>query len=207
MRGGGIALGVALVLAACAGDDAGDGDPSAVSPEPTAAEIADAPTATPAPTASPAPTAAPTEPPTPTPTVEESPDDTEAAVIAAWERYLELSLQARGELPPPEALRFDTYLMGDALQGLQETLDAQAAEGEYVRGTTVSISPSATLETAASALVRDCVEVDLERVDSVSGAIVTQQRAIRSTVARLRLVEGRWLMAEVESGEGAECDA
>ncbi len=89
MRIGAAVLSVALVAAGCGGDD--DDDAAAPTPEPTA-EIADAPT----PTASPEPTAAPTEPPAPTPTpaAEPEPDiesDVESEVIAAWERYWELS--------------------------------------------------------------------------------------------------------------------
>ncbi len=120
-------------MAGCSGSD-GNGD-AAASAEGTAIDGSEptattAPTPTSEPTVAPTPTAEPTV--TPTATPEPSP---EAEVIEAWERYLRLSIEARGKDPSPEALDFDSYVIG----GAQEALDPghrrrAGCMGRYVDG-------------------------------------------------------------------------
>ena len=188
------ALGVTIVL--LAGACGGDADEAAPAPEPTV-EIAAAPTATSVPvaesTATPAPTATPDPTAAPEMTVEEQ-------VIAAWERYLDLSIQARGKDPTSEALAIASYATDGARTVLEELLLQQLDEGRYIGGSVTSLAPTVRLGDDGDARVDDCIFVDLRTFDSDDN--VTLETSDRRTLeARLTMVDEGWRVAALETGE------
>lgn len=196
LLGGATGVVIALLAGACGGSS-----DEAVPDPPATVEIADAPTPTvePAqPTATPPPTPPPTVTVEPTPTSEPTIED---QVIAAWERYLDLSIQARGG----RAVDYSTFIAGDARSGLEAVVSMEAEAGEQVRGTARSLAPSLSFEDAQAVVVTDCVEVDLERVLVDTGEAISTQEAVRSTTARLELIDGEWLVTGVDSGEAVGC--
>lgn len=195
-------MAIALLVGACGGSS----DEAAPTPEPTA-EIADAPTATPVPAEEPTATTSPTATVAPEPTA--APDLTvEKEVIAAWERYLDLSIQARGKEPTGDAANLATFLSGDARVRLREVIDQQLADGQYIAGSAQSLSPFITVESGSTVLVEDCVAVDLSRVERATDSVLGTQVDVRTAVARFELVDGVWLLTAVDTGEGGdECDA
>ena len=203
LLGGAIGITTLLLLAACGGSS----DEAAPTPEPTVA-IAEAPTATAAPaepTATPEPTAAPTATPEPIAAPELT---VEEQVIAAWERYLDLSIQARGKEPTGEAADLGTFIADEARARLQAVIDEQVTNDQYVIGTATSLNPALTIEGEASVVVADCVSVDLARVRFSTDETLTTQVDVRFSRARFELLEGEWLVTGIESGDGAaECDA
>ena len=187
-------MAIALLVGACGGSS----DEAAPTPEPTV-EIAAAPTATSAPATEPTATPAPTA--TPEPTA--APDMTvEEEVIAAWERYWDLAVQARGEDPPPEALAFSTYTGGDQLTGLEELIARQREEGYFLTGRVTVGDTRVEMRSTTSAVVDDCVEVDFKRFAVDDGSELSSQSEMRVVRARLEFVDELWRVFAVETGDG-----
>lgn len=190
-----LAVGVLLFSACSSGDDTAADEPT---PEPTAV-IEDAPTATPAPEPTATPQPEPTATPEPQPT-EPAEESVEEQVIAAWERYLDLSIQARGKEPSEEAMAHEMFVGGAALERLEEVLRQQAADAEYVRGAAVSKAPEFDFENDASVLVSDCINVSLERVDAETDVVKSSQVDDRGSRARMELIGGAWVVTGIETG-------
>lgn len=184
----------ALMVGACS-----SGDEPGAQPAPATA-IADALTAT----AAPAPTAGPTAPaiPSPQPTVEATPEppSEEDAVIAAWERYLDLGFAVRDKDPSPEALDFDSYVAGSAKERLEQLLLEQQAEGHYVVGGVESSSPSVDLRLSGGALVEDCVSVELDRFTVQSDEAIDEQRETRLARGRIERTEAGLVLTSFDAG-------
>lgn len=195
LLGGAIGTTMPLLLAACGGSS----DEAAPTPEPTVA-IAEAPTATtvPAdPTATPEPTADPTA--TPEPTAE--PELTvEEQVIAAWERYWDLAVQARGESPSPEALAFDAYAAEEQVATLRELVANQRDEGYFLAGRVTVGEADLEFRGSESVIVNDCVGVMFQRISLDDGVELSSQDETRSVRARLELDDGGWRVHAVETG-------
>lgn len=199
-----VALG--LVGAACGG--AGE---EVAPPTPTGsiADATEAPTPTPMPTLTnvPVPTeAAPTPTPTTaapaaTPTPDLSRD--EDAVIAAWERYLDLSTQASGKNPSPEALDVSSYMTGEGAVEFASIIATDRESGTYVSGDAVSIRPIVEFR-GAGAHISDCVRTDLELRALRDDTVLTVQDEGRVGEARAELVDAEWRIAAFETGASCE---
>ena len=201
LLGGAIGITALLLLAACGGSS----DVAAPTPEPTVA-IAEAPTATAAP-AEPTATPEPTAPPTATPEPTAAPELTvEEQVIAAWERYLDLSIQARGKEPTGDAANLGTFITGPARLRLEQVLADQLDERRYLRGALTSGSPLIEFDSDAELSITDCLDVTLESVDLQSDEVLGTQDDQRTSTARMVLVQGGWLVSEVETGDVPGCD-
>ena len=163
-----------MILAGCgASADDGDADASAEGsliegPDPT---ITPPPTPTIRPTVAPTPIAEPATAPTATP--EPGP---EVEVIEAWERYLRLSIEARGKDPSPEALDFDSYVGGLAKDALVQVIADDMAAGDYVVGSITSISPSSSERADGAIIIEDCAEVDAERRSLMDDRLVESEK-------------------------------
>ncbi len=188
----------ALLLTGCGG---GSDALPAPTPTPTEAIATAGPTPTsPAspPTAASTPSPSVTASPTPTPEPTPTPDprvEQDAAVIAAWERYLELSFAARGKDPSEEALDFDSYVTGGAKDGLLGAIERDVANDRYLTGTVRSTDPTLSYNDAGDARISDCIDVDLAssaRSDDSPG-----ETEVRLVAAEARLVprEGGWVVA------------
>lgn len=186
-----------MAMALLAGACVGSSDEAAPTPEPTVA-IAGAPTATPEPaaTATPEPTAAPS--PTPEPTEVEL--SVEEQVIAAWERYLDLSIQARGKEPSREALAIEGYAAEGAQRVLEDLLVQQKAEGRYIGGAVTSLAPTVRVEDGGDAQLDDCIFVDLLTFDD-DDRVTLETSDRRTVVARLIPVDRDWRVVALESGD------
>lgn len=191
MRKGGTVVAVALVFfaGACADSEA---EPAAA---PTVVSTA-VPT-TQEPPSNPPPTAAPTEPPA-TATPEAS--DEETAVIAAWERYLDLSIQARGRTPSAASTRLSGYMTAVGAIEFQQVLDDDRANGRYVTGSAISTEPSVEFMDPAAAIVDDCVQAQLTVISVATGETLSEQDETRSARARFVLLESSWVVAAFETG-------
>ncbi|MFN3220274.1 MAG: hypothetical protein ACE367_27585 [Acidimicrobiales bacterium] len=191
-----------MVLAGCGGGGSSDDEAGPVDPEGTAIEGAEA-TATPAPTVAPTPTPEPTVAPTPTPEPTVAPTPTpEAEIIAAWERYLRLSIEARGKNPSPEALDFDSYVWGDARQALVQVIADYGASGTYVAGLAVGESPNVVVRDDGAAVVGFCFVTDLEVRSLADDQVQISEGALR-IASRVRVDPqggGQWLVAASEFG-------
>lgn len=192
-----------FVLAACGGggsseDTAGaadaEGEGTAIErPEPTAE-----PTATATATATPEPTAAPTA--TAVPTATPGP---EAEIIAAWERYLRLSIEARGKNPSPEALDFDSYVVGDVRQGLIQQLAEDRAAGRYLEGTLSSEDLVVVLRDDGAAVLQFCLVSELVAYRAQDDQFLLDEGELRlSSRARLDEVTNGWRVGATEFGPG-----
>lgn len=201
----------ALLGAACGGDN---GDAEAA-PSPTVA-IAAAPTATdvPAATPTPEPTTVPTAPASATATPEpetsdagqadndQADNDEAAAIRAAWERYLDLSIQARGKTPSPESLDFDTYVTGDGAENLANA----ASTATYAIGSVMSTAFSVSIEDGGSARVSDCVDVQLEWRSRQDDSLDFAEQRLASSEGRLERGPDGWRVAAFRSDGGSRCD-
>lgn len=195
LLGGAIGITTLLLLAACGGSS----DVAAPTPEPTVA-IAEAPTATAAPaepTATPEPTVAPTATPEPTAAPELT---VEEQVIAAWKRYLDLSIQARGKEPTGEALDIASYATDGARTVLEDLLVQQVEEGRYIEGSVASLAPTVVLEGDVEARLEDCVAVELLTFNTAD-EVTLESSERRITEVRLSLEETGWRVAALETGE------
>ena len=188
-------MAIALLVGACGGSS----EEAAPTPEPTV-EIAAAPTATSAPAEEPTATPAPTATPTPEPTA--APDMTvEEEVIAAWERYWDLAVQARGEDPPPEALSLETYVGGVLLESLRETLAEQEPMQYFVVGSAVPSRPRVEVRDEALAIVDGCVAPNLQSIATEDGAVLGSQDEPRLVRGRVENTGEGWRVTAVEIGE------
>jgi hypothetical protein len=197
----GLVFFVVLVLAACGGGGASGDAAGGAEAEGSVIEGA-APTATAAPTAVPTATPEPTATPVPTSTPVPGP---EAEIIAAWERYLRLSIEARGKNPSPEALDFDSYVIGDAKQGLIQVIADYAAAGQYVRGSMTGSAPSVEIRDDSAAIVTDCAVVDLAALAVGDGSELEVDVQTTTLRGRLESDTGVWRVAAFEFG-GAACE-
>lgn len=199
LLGGATGLAIVLLVVGACGGSSGDAVPA---PDPTV-EIADAPTTTPAPTAPSAPAEEPTVTPAPaaTPEPTTAPELTvEEQVIAAWERYWDLAVEARGENPSAEALAFSSYASGEQLSALENVVARQKAEGYFLMGSVTVGAVELDVREPTVAVVDDCVHVNFRRVSLADGSELSAQDEMRSARGRIELVDGSWLVLAVETG-------
>lgn len=198
---------VVSVLVGCGGDSSGDAAGVAApegsvieGPEPTPTPAPTAvPTAVPEPTVAPTSTPAPTA--TPEPTAASGP---EAEIIEAWERYLRLSIEARGKTPSPEALDFDSYSWGDAQAAVVQEIADDNAAGHYIDGSTGQSGLQVELREDGVGVVALCIETDWVVRDRATDSVIESEGIIQYA-ARARVdpqPDGSWLVAATEFSVG-----
>jgi len=193
--GVGLLAAFALVVGACSGSD------PVASPEPTATPLVSAtPTPEPEPTATPEPTASPA--PTPTP----GPTDEELAVIAAWERYVVLSHEARGNDPSAEALDFESYMTEGALDGVLGAIAGDRERERYILGRVRTSLSSVAFRSDGDVVVEGCVVTDLTVWAELDDSLLFEEGELTVEArGRLSLRGGKWLVAAAEF-LGDTCD-
>jgi len=182
---------LALIAGACSGSEP-------VASESSSAAVSEA-TPTPAPTATVTPTRQPTA--TAAPTSTPAPSDEELAVIAAWERYVVLSAQARSNDPSPEALDFGSYVMDGALDATLGAIEGDRNEGRYILGRVETTVTDFTFRPDGEVIVEACVttEYSAHSVDDNS-VILTEGERTYASRARLVLIGAAWRVAATEPG-------
>ncbi len=187
----------------------GGGSDGAAAPTPTAAIATVEPSPTPAPPTLAPPTLKSEESPEPTatsqPTATPDPQaDQDAAVIAAWERYLELSFAARGKDPSPEALDYDSYVTGGAKDGLLGAIERDIANDRYLRGTVGSTDPTLVYNDAGDARISDCIDVDLGSFSRTDDSQEGTEVKFEQVEVRLEPRNGDWVVAAFQPGDLCE---
>lgn len=207
---------LSLLAAACGGSG---GAEAAAFPEPTTV-IADAPspstTPLPAPTATLAPTAEPTE-----AAVDAAVDnegsgadsgggsdelsEDEAAVIAAWERYLDLSIQARGKNPSAEALDYESYVIDRSREALLEEIAKDERAGRHITGTSEYDILSVVFREDGAAVISACWTTSFRAHSLEDDSLISDEGDLLFRArARLDSTSKGWRVAATEF-EVTEC--
>jgi hypothetical protein len=140
-------------------------------------------------------------------------DPEHEAVLAAYERYLEVANEAanRGEADYPE---LDEVAIGLALAETRNTIRFEADNGRVYAGTLVIASAEVTeLDVDApqgepQAVIDACIDIRdyvLTYVDSGEPVDVDRGLEMFMVTVNLFLVEDRWLVAAIESHRETPC--
>ena len=165
---------VALVLAACGGDD----DTGAVTSIPSSGNRqADATTDTSAP---------------------DSPEEQAVAVYQEGQTYLSGLL---GHRPPdPTDAGLEQYFSGDALSGSRDVVAALASDNEYA-DSTVTTDPRVVDASDDSVVLDDCLQEQVTRFDVSSGAQKDSGSASYNLHVTVLAADGAWKVDQIEIRE------
>lgn len=148
------------------------------------------------------------------PAAEPTVDPEREAVLAAYERYLEVANTAanRGEADYPE---LDEVAIGLALAETRNTIRFEADNGRVYAGTLVIASAEVTtLDVDApqgepQAVIDACIDITnyvLTHVDSGEPVDVDRGLEMFMVTVNLFLVEDRWMVAAIESHRETPCE-
>ncbi|WP_199421646.1 hypothetical protein [Actinotalea solisilvae] len=170
---------------------------------------AEAPDPTPVPT-----TPTPSSPPvttSPTPTADPAVEQAEAAVLAAYDSYWDVSAQALADPSAPLPDDFDRYIVDKARSGLAESL-LWAEQNDVVMVGAPVISPtvdSIVIEGERTAHVVDCVDstdwVLTHRATGEPASSASQQNLRVTADAWAVFYEDRWVIREVTLNRDQPC--
>jgi hypothetical protein len=170
---------LALLVAACDGSDASEGD-SAPSPTETTSGGSGADTST-------------TTPPN------------EAAVVAAYEDFWDAYLEAADPMDPGHPVLAE-HAVNPQLERLQRSFLARRSSGEVIRGT-LDLAPEVVSVEGRTARVADCYADSTGVYDAKTGERKDTPSGVRHRITAEMVLDGAvWKVSDI-TREGDECDS